>query len=326
MKRIEEEAARWFARMQGATPDHPERGRFEAWLTADPAHAAEYAAFADTWNDLQGGTGSGEALAEAMKRRFERQRLERRTFIKHGITGLLVAGVGGEVGYALWQKQPQWQLARQTGTAQLLRESLQDGSSITLSADTELSVNYSRGERHVDLARGEAIFEVAREPERPFVVEAGAARVTVLGTRFVVNRLSDSIRVSVDHGRVQVEAGPFWRRQRTLLEAGQVAELSLREDGSAGQLEPVARKAADAFAFERGLLVFDNAGLAEIAETLSRYRQQPVRVAQNGAGSAAPRIVAGIQTSDVEGFIDMLPRLGPIEVRRESNGVWLRAR
>lgn len=326
MKRIEEDAARWFARMQGAAPDHPDRGRFEAWLMADPAHAAEYAAFADIWNDLRPGSGGGEALAEAMKRRFERRHLERRKLIKRGVAGLLAAGAGGEAVYALWQRQPQWQLACQTGTAQLARKTLQDGSTLTLSPDTELAVTYSRGERRVDLARGEAIFEVAREPERAFVVEAGAARVTVLGTRFVVNRLSSGIRVSVDHGRVRVEAGPFWRRQRTVLEAGRVAELSLRQDGSAGALEPVSRKAADAFAFERGLLVFDNADLAEIAETLSRYRQQPVRVAQNGSGTAAPRIVAGIQANDIEGFIDLLPRLGPIEVRRERDGVWLRAR
>lgn len=324
MKRVEEEAARWFARMQGAAPDHHDRGRFEAWLMADPAHAAEYAAFADTWNDLRG--GNDEALAEAMKRRFERQRQERRNVIKRGIAGLLVAGIGGEVFYSLWQKRPQWQIACQTGTAELSRESLQDGSSITLSADTQLTVIYSRGERRVDLAHGEAIFDVAREAERPFIVEAGASRVTVLGTRFAVNRLSDSIRVSVDHGRVQVEAGPFWRRQRILLEAGQVAELSLHEDGLAGTLKPVARKAADAFAFERGMLVFDDAGLVEIAETLSRYRQQPVRVMPGAAGAAAPRIIAGIQTNDVEGFIDMLPRLGPIEVRREPDGVWLRAK
>ena len=165
--------------MKDVAPDHPERGHFEAWLAASPVHAAEYAAFADTWNDLMSGK-NGEALAGAMKNRQERQRHSRRKMLKQGVFGFLLAGVGAEAFYYHLQNQPLWQLARQIGIGQLAREILQDGSTLVLSAGTEVAVNYTRAERHVELRTGQAIFEVTKDPERPFVVDSGAARITVL--------------------------------------------------------------------------------------------------------------------------------------------------
>jgi len=322
MSKIEEEAARWFARMRGAAPDHPERGRFEAWLTASPAHAAEYNAFIDTWRDLQSGA-RGEELALAMRERQERQFQARRRMLAHGVAGLVLAGAGG--GWYFGYRQPVWQFARETGVGETARAVLDDGSVATLNAGTRLAVVYTRATRRVELFDGEAIFEV--EPgERPFVVASGSMRVTVLGTRFGVNLLSRKNRVSVERGRVLVETGPFWRRRRETLQAGQVAEVALLADGEAAPPEIVARKASDGFAFERGMIAFDDADLQEIAETLSRYSRQPVRVRPASPGAPSPRIVAGIQTTDVDDFIDLLPRFAPIVVRREAGAVWLHAR
>jgi transmembrane sensor len=72
MNPLWEVAARWFVRMAGADPEDPERGRFEAWLAASPAHAAAYAAIADTWSDLESGVRC-DALAQAMLARQDRQ-------------------------------------------------------------------------------------------------------------------------------------------------------------------------------------------------------------------------------------------------------------
>ncbi len=77
MNPLKEEAARWFVRMSGATPDDPERGRFETWLTARTAHAAAYAAIADTWSDLESGIRCS-ALAQAMQARHRQRRRSQR--------------------------------------------------------------------------------------------------------------------------------------------------------------------------------------------------------------------------------------------------------
>ncbi|WP_333879037.1 FecR family protein [Methylobacter sp.] len=321
MSKVRTDAARWFARMQGAKTDHPDRERFKAWLVEHPSHAAEYAAFVELWKEFDS-TAQCTALAEVMEKRQENHRQSRRRLLKYGAVSLLVAGTAGEAVYYR-QLTPYWQLAWQTGIGQRSNQSLQDGSTLVLNAATDLEVAFSRAERKVHLLRGEVIFDVAKDAERPFIVNSDAARITVLGTRFAVSRLSDRIRVSVEHGSVRVETGPFWNRRHLQLEAGQVAEV-LIANGEAGRPQNINRKAEDGFAFERGVIVFDRANLTEIAETLSRYRKEPVRVLPGRPG-AVPRINAVVQSADVESFLRLLPNIAPVLVSHGQNEVRLSA-
>jgi transmembrane sensor len=154
-------------------------------------------------------------------------------------------------------------------------------------------------------------------------VAAGGARITVLGTRFAVHRLPGLVRVSVDHGTVQLAGPPGLDGVAPLLlQASHVGELS----EAAGALpRRVQRDARDSFAaVERGLIVFEQAGLAEIAATLSRWRRQPVR-AEDAAG-ADPHITAAVQPRDVEAFIDALPRIAAVRTQERDGATWLAAR
>lgn len=325
--KLEKEAARWFVRMQGAAADHPERTRFEAWLAADAAHASAYADLAETLDIFRSPT-RGKALADSMQERLQDRRESRRRAIKHGTAGLLAATLGlADALYLYRSHRPQWQTACRTGVGGLAHETLLDGSTLVLGANTELDVTYTRAERRVLLRQGSAIFEVSRQPDRPFVVDSDAARITVLGTRFYVHRMDGVVRVGVDHGSVQVEATrPFWRRSQLVLEAGQVVELRQPEDGRPATLVRVQQQATYGFAFERGLLCFDGAGLREVAETLSQYRRRPVRVHPPAPGVREVGIVAAVQVADIDGFIDMLPRLAKVQVTRKDDEVWLQAR
>lgn len=312
MNRVREEAARWFTRMRDAEADDPERGRFEAWLASDAAHAREYAAFEDFWQRLDNAKGW-----ETIDQGLDHKRAERRRLLKRGAGIVLLAGLAGEAAWWQWRSAAVWEIALDSDIGQTRRDVLDDGSQLTLGAASAVEVIYTRAERRVLLKQGEAAFEVVRDSDRPFVVDAGAVRVTVLGTRFAVNRLIDRTRVSVDRGRVQVETGPFWRRQRLLLQDGEAAEL--RHPGAeAGQLSRIQYDAAGAFAFENGFIDLQNAGLAEIASTFSRYRKAPVVLA--GPASSDSRVTASVNVADVEGFLRLLPKMAAVEVRFEADG------
>jgi len=312
LSRVHEEAARWFARMHNAEADDPERGRFEAWLASDPAHAREYAAFENFWQRL-GNAKSWETIGQGL----EQRRQQRRQALRHGLSAVLLAGLGGEAIWWQWRSTAVWSTALRSEIGQTRRGTLDDGSQLSLGAASAADIVYSRAERRVALQQGEAAFDVVHDGDRPFIVEAGDIRVTVLGTRFAVNRLADRTRVSVDHGRVQVETGPFWRRQRILLQDGEVAELSLPANAEA-QLARVQHDAAGAFAFENGFIDLRNAGLAEIATTFSRYREAPVVLA--GPARRDARIIASVNVTDVDGFLRLLPKMAPVEVRFEADG------
>ena len=82
---------------------------------------------------------------------------------------------------------------------------LADGSKIELNTDTKLRAALAEEQRTVWLDRGEAYFEVSKDPNRPFVVMAGDRKVTVLGTKFSVRRDGDRVSVAVAEGKVRVD-------------------------------------------------------------------------------------------------------------------------
>jgi len=306
MSTLREQAATWFTRMLHLPADHPDQQRLREWLAADPRHAEEYEAFRALWGDFSS-TASTRALAGAME-----QRLGRRAFVRRGalgLLGLLAIGLGWRLfGSARFEQD------YVTAIGERRRERLPDGSELYLGADTRLRVLLDKGRRQVWLLQGEAIFDVVHDTSRVFAVDAGLARVTVLGTRFVVARDARELRVSVERGSVRMDN----ERGSLVLGAGQVAS---NDAASAPRLLPI--DAANAFAFERGRLVLQQAGLEEIASSLSRYRRQPVRVE---AGKGQPRIDAVVQLDDVEGFLQALPSIAPIAVSERDGVTWLRAR
>jgi transmembrane sensor len=305
-----EQAALWFARMHNAAADHPQRAQFDAWLAADPRHPAEYRAFAEVWGDFAS-TRRTEALAQAMERNRPRQR---RRLLQGGVLTVLLT-LASALGWHAHRYGP-LELDLHTGIGERQVQHLRDGSELTLDADTHLHLRYDTAKRQVELLRGEAIFSVARQPQRPFLIDSGLARIRVLGTRFVVNRLPDRLRVSVDHGHVQVDS-LVRPGESVLLEAGQVAEVS-----ADGRLRRLPRPASDAFAFESGNLVFDQADLSEIAASLSRYRHSPVRA---GTGNS-PRVSAVVQLADTEVFLQSLPKIVPVRLREVAGATVVQPR
>jgi transmembrane sensor len=121
--------------------------------------------------------------------------------------------------------------------------------------------------------------------------------------------------VAVDHGRVQVEtkiSSGNAEMTPVILSDGQMAEVS--PNTSPVFLE---RNAMDAFGFSSGKLVFENASLNEVAETLSRYRLKPIIAI--GKNSKQPHITAVMNVAETESFLKTLPQIAAVEVKQNQN-------
>ncbi|WP_416422460.1 sigma-70 family RNA polymerase sigma factor [Pseudomonas sp. App30] len=186
---------------------------------------------------------------------------------------------------------------------------LPDGSHLELNSRTRLSVSFVDGQRQVTLQEGEAMFSVAHDPSRPFVVSAGAGTVTVTGTRFDVRRDPDQMQVAVESGtvRVQGHAAPV------VLTAGLGSRIG--EDGQVSPAVPV--NTADLTAWRSGKLVFSAAPLSEVVREVSRYRQQPLHV----SGKAAHlRLSSVFKADDTDALLRALPSILPVSVRTLADG------
>ncbi|RZS29903.1 FecR family protein [Corticibacter populi] len=327
--KVHREAAQWFAHMQNvAQDDVSERARFERWLLAHPMHTAAYQRLALIWEDFDSpqrlaSLASAAAYGQGVARR------SRRKAIKGGLVGAVAVLGVGTVGWRVLQHggAPDYHATLHVPAGQAASvHTLPDGSRVTLGAATRLSIRYERDARIIELHQGVAAFEVQADALRPFVVNGEYTRVTVLGTYFVVDRLTDTLtRVSVERGRVRVArmrpwfGKRFWQeREHWILGAGEV--IDVREQGGERQDIP----ATDGFAWQRNALVFSGATLQELATRLSRYSRRPVLAPQERRGNGpVPRIVAVVQFGDIEQFIDRLPALAAVDVEQDDAAVYL---
>jgi len=149
---------------------------------------------------------------------------------------------------------------------------LSDGSRIDLNTDTELSVQYSWTARSVKLERGEALFSVVHNPEKPFEVIAAGGRIQDIGTRFNIYRQADRVSVTVLEGEVSVAAKQNAATQNLI--PGQQISYD-----STGQTSAIAY--ADmtvATAWQKGQLVFKGRPLNKVLEQLGRYHDASLQV------------------------------------------------
>ena len=263
---IGEEARRWIL----ATHDPSFDGwdRLGEWLEQSPIHLVAYndALDLDDWasevlslppvNDDEA-DDAGNVIEFAPPAR------NRRWFLGVGMAAAIVAVMGG---WTVMNQINSMQVITAPGQRQTVQ--LADGSSIILNGGT--TIRYDKHHpREVELAAGEALFDVHHDASDPFVVMAGKTRLVDAGTVFNVHSDDGMIDVAVAHGAVIYEPGKADIR----LDAGQALYRSARN------AEPVLRKAEieTVGEWQRDHLQFDNAPLDTVARDLERNTGIEVR-------------------------------------------------
>ncbi|HWM67859.1 MAG TPA: FecR domain-containing protein [Steroidobacteraceae bacterium] len=182
---------------------------------------------------------------------------------------------------------------------------LQDGSNVILNTASAVRVELTPTARRIRLDKGEAFFEVAKDPRRPFIVQAGSKRVIAVGTKFSVRRTGEEIRVVVTEGRVRIEGvGPDAGRAvrpADILPAGSIA--SADEAGLLVQEKPLAEVEAD-LSWRRGYLTFHETPLGDAIVEFNRYNTRPIAI--DDPKVASIRISGTFRPTNREAFIRLL--------------------
>jgi len=222
------------------------------------------------------------------------------------VMAIAILGIGG----SFFLRGPDEQVyATQLGEHRTV--TLKDGSRIEINTGSVLRISKSDG-RSVWLDKGEAYFQILHDPKHPFVVTVGNRRVTDLGTKFVIRQDADHFRVAVLEGLVRLAAKKD-DVQSLLLEPGDSA--TAKGDLLAVKKSPVA-ELANELGWRHGVLVFDNATLADAAAEFNRYSSRKIVVA--GAAAANLRIVGTFPTDGTDGFVDVAQHI--LGVRMEKRG------
>jgi transmembrane sensor len=216
------------------------------------------------------------------------------------------------VGVAEWPQAPMQSYAAATG--QTRQVALADGSRVWLNAETHLRARLGRRGRQVELADGEAVFDVTHDPARPFEITVGDRDVRVVGTQFDLRRRDGQITLTVRRGVVEVRPAGEREAEPTRVSAGQ--RLTHREGAPNSTLLSAEPEAA--FAWTEGRLVYSDAPLRDVAADLTRSLGTPVRVADAATGQL--RFSGVLTLDDKAAVMRRLQAFAPIRAEAEAEG------
>ncbi|MFJ2528486.1 FecR family protein [Pseudomonas helmanticensis] len=307
---VRDDAARWFVRLQEPAVSADEQQRFDAWLNQHPQHRDEFQLLQGLWAaaDLLPAPRL-KALAETPP-----TRRERRPLLRYAVAASVLAMALGLGLFSGLNHPGGYRAEFATALGERRHVALPDGSVIDLNSRSRLQVRFEKDRRVIELAEGEAMFSVAHDTSRPFVVETGNGKVTVTGTRFDVRRDVTQTRVAVEQGTVKVQGRGAPDNQFINLTAG----LGTSVDAHGKVAAAYAVNAAELTAWRGGKLVFNNASLSEVAAEVSRYRDKPLTVANPAVASL--RLTSVFKSDNTDALLKALPSILPVTVRTLADG------
>ena len=335
---IEEAAIEWRLKVSSGNLTAEQEKAFALWCASDPRHEDAYDQAVSLWSAL--GTLDESKLDPALLRDTKSKTTIRDVFSKlthfsarrrrWAIGGL--TGVAAAVSFVIFsQAWPSQSIAIVSAPAPLSYSSelgetktitLADQSNITLGAASELQVAMSDTERRVTLISGAAVFDVSKDPARPFIVEAERFTATVLGTVFDVRKSAGIVRLSVAEGAVEVDhplmlnAAPTSMSSKRTITAGQMISAT-EKDGLSG-VEPL--RPEDFATWREGRLRYKNATLAELIVDANRYSDRRIILSEDLIAYSGDRATMIFDGNDIDRLLNSLPILFPVIVEENSEG------
>jgi transmembrane sensor len=195
---------------------------------------------------------------------------------------------------------------------------LVDGSTVDLNSRSRVRISFEDSERDVELLEGQALFRVAKDPTRPFIVRSGDTRVRAVGTQFDVYRRKSGTTVTVIEGRVVVTPGGIAGRSEGVSQSEVGAGEQLTLTTSAAPL-PVHADVSIATAWTQRKIVFQSTPLSEVVEEFNRYNARQMIVADPRL--EATRISGVFSSTDPTSLLRFLRSLPAFTVHEDSDEI-----
>lgn len=355
-REILDQAAHWLVELRDPEVSPQVREAFADWLRASPQHVRAYLDTAKLWGDVAhvshvgdealpaGSSASANVvqLSDVVTAKAPPPRKPPERSSPRMVASLVLALVTASL-LVWWSRDSDPHYVTQAGELRVIR--LADGSIMNLNSRADVVVRLSPEVRLVELREGQAMFEVAKNPNWPFVVRSGRTSVRAVGTQFDVNRRRAGTIVTVVEGRVAVSAVPEakdglfpwddnewvdgkWRESAsqpqlgmdmavapTLLAAGQ--RVVVDEGGALST--PAAADVAAATGWLQHEIVFNNEPLESVIEELNRYVDTPIVLAEPSL--AGLRVNAVLQTTSADSLLRFVSRLEGVRIERDEEGV-----
>jgi len=325
---LEAEAARWLcAREDGFAAGQADA--FAAWCQSDPRHAAAVGRVERALALLD----ELPAVRGALELRLTEDRNQQSSTNRRALRFPVLLWLGG-LAAALLLAFAGWQVRSHaaaspvehytTGTGMQQSIALTDGSVMDVNAGSDVAVQFTPTERRVTLRRGEAHFQVAHNPARPFTVTAGGVSVRAIGTAFEVRLTPQAVDVVVVEGRVALDrdgekSDAPAPQPAPLLAAGEHAEVIRDRADMPFRIQAMDPEAVRSLLTWRAPIAsFTDVPLRDVITRLNR--RSPIQLVLADAELGNRKIGGRISLDQVDAFVRLLEQDGDIVADRATPG------
>ena len=301
--RVLDAAIAWQLSLDAGDASAVEQEELRRWLASDAEHARAWRQLGML--DQRFSAASGPARAALLQSREGiRQRVRK---LGRGLASIaLVCGLALFAGER-YVPLHYWLADQRTATGEQRTLTLADGTSINLNTHSAIDVRFDEKRRLIVLQAGEILIETGHDDARPFYVQTPDGSLRALGTRFIVKREDHATRLSVLQSAVAAQ--PEAQHQAQVVKAGQ--QVLMRSDG----LGPLLAVTPGSDAWTRGMLVVDNARLADVIKELGRYRSGHLGVDKNVADL---RITGSFPLRDTNLALNALLPTLPVQIEQHT--------
>ena len=338
--RIEQAAADWVLRHDRGL-SAAEQDAFSQWLAEDARHRESFALHRWGWEEMDRLAGiqttvhalpdpdllaNGPALS-LLNGLAAPPRARRSQIIWLGSLALAAAAAVAFVFLRPEMAPAPSAPARLVFVAPIEQRILPDGSVVQLNRGAEIALAFTPAERRVQLLKGEANFQVAKDQEHPFIVSAGGVVVRAVGTAFNVRLGAQAVEIVVSEGRVRVDqpvAAANGGSAVVVPELGEGQSMVVALTPAAAPVVATLDGAAlqERLAWQPRLMDFTDASLADIVAEFNR--RNPVHLVLEQPGVGEMRLSASFRSDNVEGFVRLMESNFELRAEQRGNDILLR--
>lgn len=275
---LRDEAVEWLLRVQSDAATAEDWAALTDWLEASEDHLRAFedaealdVGLGEMKRELAGTLGEPADNVTPFTPRPRRREVS--WFAPAAIAASLAVLVAGPMIWRSYQGAP---VTYRTGVGETQEVTLADGTHIHMDSGSALTVRLGWRTRRVQMAQAEAAFDVAKDPNRPFVIKVGDQQVRVVGTAFNIRHFDNSVVVTVSRGIVQVSQPQLGGEPVARLVAGdELRHVEGSPQSVKSRVDP-----AIAYAWTQGRLVCQDEALSKIVSDLNRRYQMPIRVSE----------------------------------------------
>lgn len=333
--KIREQASEWIVRLENPDIRGDAIEELVAWLESNPDHRTEFLELISIWGNMDVLSNLAEIIPLESREARHAQKSNKADFRWRpafvAVASVCIAVLLGV--FALKHELgsgPSDELVNRIYSTPVGGQrsiDLPDGSHVRLNTDSSITIDYSKAYRTMNLTRGEAYFDVARDTTRPFVVQVGTGSVTAVGTAFNIKYERDVVGVTVTGGVVEVSTSltgnamstPFPEQPaanktltKTFISAGQTVEFDKKAIRSVDATEP--QEVDQKLAWQRGMLIFDGDYLEDVVREVSRYTNTKIVI--HDEAIRRTQIGGYFRTGEIEAMLKAFEASFGIEVKR----------